>query len=137
MNDQNSKKASWWTRHKKKVYIIGGIIIVAGVSYVAYRNRQILLEFLLPKATNTGDDKLLIDSQLSTIIPVELETPPSTIAVQSLPINNGLPYLIHQHPRRLPEGRHPSPAKLAEAAALGLELESNQTLVDAYYKNQV
>ena len=43
-------------------------------------------------------------------------------------------YGVDQHIRNLSGGRHHSAEKAAEAAALGISLSPNQTLVDSYTK---
>ena len=41
---------------------------------------------------------------------------------------------VSGHKRRLSEGKHPSPKKLAEAEDLGILLSDNETLVDPHYR---
>lgn len=50
-------------------------------------------------------------------------------------LNNGLPFEVKGFIRELPNGQHPSAEKIAQAAALGIELGEHQTFVNSYIKN--
>ena len=132
MNEQNNMEKTWWERNKKKVLIIGGVAVCVGVLVF---NKDALIK--LVKA-----DKRLAKNVPQIADPTVVETTPKMIPVVDpeainvrKPLNNGLPFGVKEFIRNLPDGWHPSAEKIAQAAALGITLEENQTLVNDYVKN--
>lgn len=131
MKKQKYHKSSWWEHNKKKVFVVGGLLIISGVCYMTFKNRDAIISLVkhnkvvVTNANNPEIDKM---SKLTeTIVTNNVDA--------KLPINNGLPFKVSGGIRNLPDGHHPSLEKLAQAAMLGITLGDNQTLVDSYFKN--
>ena len=43
MIEQKNTELTWWERNKKKVFIIGGVVIAAGIGIVVFKNKDALL----------------------------------------------------------------------------------------------
>ena len=123
MNEQNKTETTWWEHNKKKVLIIGGVVVAVGVALV--KGGKKLASKVPPIA-----DPSMIETTTEVITTVETEA----ITV-SKTLNNGFPFGVEGFIRNLPDGWHPSAEKIAQAAALGIELGEHQTLVDPYMKN--
>ena len=129
MNEQNKIETTWWERNKKKVLIIGGVVVAVGVGVLA------LIELVkggkkLASKVPPIADTTIIETTTEVITTVETEA----ITV-SKTLNNGDPFGVEGFIRNLPDGWHPSAEKIAQAAALGIKLGEHQTLVDPYMKN--
>ena len=131
--DQEHGFKGWWHRNKKKVYIVGGIILAVGIGYVGYRNSDAIKGlFTVVKP----EDLVMKNPQRITNIKssgtnILLETTETTTKI----INNGNAFDVNGYLRTLPLGWKASPEKIAEAAERGITLLGNQTLVDSYTKN--
>lgn len=123
---------AWIKAHKKE-------LILAGVSFV------ILIGVILGlknKDTLAAMWKSLADSikkapvPVSTSLPLDEVTKPVSDAVSQLktytPPTEA--FDVSRHVRTMAAGKHHSAAKAAEAAALGIELLPNQTIVRPYTK---
>lgn len=135
MNEQNKIETSWWERNKKKVLIIGGVVVAVGVGVLAFKNKDALIALVkgskkLSSKVPPIADTTIIETTTEVITTVEMEA----ITV-SKTLNNGDPFGVEGFIRNLPEGWHPSAEKIAQAAALGIKLGEHQTLVDPYMKN--
>ena len=42
MNEQNKTETTWWERNKKKVLIIGGVVVAVGVGVLIFKNKDAL-----------------------------------------------------------------------------------------------
>jgi len=135
MNEQNKTETTWWERNKKKVLIIGGVVVAVGVGVLVFKNRDSLIALLkrgkgLTSNVPQNADPTIIETTSEVITTVETEA----ITV-SKTLNNGVPFGVEGFIRNLPDGWHPSAEKIAQAAALGIKLGEHQTLVDPYIKN--
>lgn len=137
MNEQNNTEMTWWERNKKKVLIIGGVVIAVGIGIVVFKNKDVLIELIKKgkAAANNipqNDEPIIIKTTSNAPTEVNIEV----VAVNT-PINNGEPFEVKGFIRNLPDSRCPSAEKIAQAARLGIELGEHQTLVDPYMKNAV
>ena len=137
MNEQNNTEMTWWERNKKKVLIIGGVVIAVGIGIVVFKNKDVLIELIKKgkAAANNipqNDEPIIIKTTSNAPTEVNIEV----VAVNT-PINNGEPCEVKGFIRNLPDSRCPSAEKRAQAARLGIELGEHQTLVDPYMKNAV
>lgn len=137
MNEQNNTEMTWWERNKKKVLIIGGVVIAVGIGIVVFKNKDVLIELIKKgkAAANNipqNDEPIIIKTNSNAPTEVNIEV----VAVNT-PINNGEPFEVKGFIRNLPESRCPSAEKRAQAARLGIVLGEHQTLVDPYTKNAV
>ena len=135
MNEQNKIETTWWERNKKKVLIIGGVVVAVGVGVLVFKNKDALIELVkggkkLASKVPPIADTTIIETTTEVITTVETEA--STV---SKTLNNGDPFGVEGFIRNLPDGWHPSAEKIAQAAALGIKLGEHQTLVDPYMKN--
>ena len=135
MNEQNKTETTWWERNKKKVLIIGGVVVAVGVGVLIFKNKGALIALVkggkkLASKVPPIADPSMIETTTEVITTVETEA----ITV-SKTLNNGVPFGVEGFIRNLPDGWHPSAEKSAQAAALGIVLGEHQTLVDPYMKN--
>lgn len=135
MNEQNKIETTWWERNKKKVLIIGGVVVAVGVGVLAFKNKDALIALVkggkkLSSKVPPIADTTIIETTTEVITTVETEA----ITVNKT-LNNGDPFGVEGFIRNLPDGWHPSTEKIAQAAALGIKLGEHQTLVDPYMKN--
>lgn len=129
MNNENN---NWWSRHKKKVFVIGGITIaVAACGIVLYINR----DRVIPLAKESTV-KICTFIQNYTVIE-DSKTTPIDVVNEKIPINNGEPFVVRSHKRNLPANWHTSFEKIKLSKKLGITLKPNQTFVCSYTKNMV
>lgn len=127
MNNENN---NWWSRHKKKVFVIGGITIaVAACGIVLYINRDKVIPLVKESTV-----KICTFIQNFTVIE-ESKTTPIDVFKERRPINNGEPFIVSEHIRNMSQNRQASPEKLKLAKELGLTLKDHQTFVNSYTKN--
>ena len=124
--EENQKGFIAWVKAHKKQLIVAGISITAIIGVIlGIKNKETIdelwkaLKDSLKKTTPTIQTDL---QPLENVIPFRQYTLPQE------------PVDVVQHIRTLSEGRHHSAKKAAEAAALGITLLPNQTLVDKYTK---
>lgn len=135
MNEQNNTEMTWWERNKKKVLIIGGGVVAVGIGVVVFKNKDALIGLVKKGKTVVNTvSKLDVQPVIDKIPEVTTVVNPETV-ISSTPLNNGLPFGVRGGIRNLPNNRYPSAEKLAQAAALGIELGEHQTIVDPYMKN--
>lgn len=129
------KNDLWLTRNKRKILIFGGILTCVAGGILFYKCRGDILKEseIISKSINTpiiGD----VTSRFASH-PVIKELSESDIKTHSRKLNGGRPFNIAGHVRNLPAGQKPSIKKVKIATELGIELNSNQTLVKPYIKN--
>lgn len=124
-NKNFGKVKTWIKEHEAGIKTACVITIVAAGSALLYSNRDtIRMALQKPK-------------KLQQVV----ATPEVfTEAIQSaLPAADPNPVLketiVRLHPRTLSGGRHPSPEKLAQAAALGINLAEDQTFVSEHLRH--
>ena len=137
MNEQNNTEMTWWERNKKKVLIIGGVVIAVGIGIVVFKNKDVLIELLKKGKSDANniphnDEPIIFKNTSNAPTSVNIE-----VTTTNTPINNGEPFEVKGFIRNLSEGRCPSAEKRAQAARLGIELGEHQTLVNSYMKNAV
>lgn len=104
------------------------MVAAACIGYVIVKNKDTICELIKHTDAIPNGNNLAADSHI-------LESIPTEPIVSHSPINNGDPFDVSGHIRNLANGHHASAEKIAEAAALGITLGENQTLVDPYMKN--
>lgn len=135
MNELNKTETTWWVRNKKKVLIIGGVAVAAGVGVLVFKNKDALIA-LLKRGKRLADTVPQIAEPTVTETASEVAVNVDTQAIiVSKSLNNGLPFPVKGSVRDLPNDWHPSAKKVAQAVAMGIELGDHQTLVDPYMKN--
>lgn len=162
MNNTNSKFSEWWAEHKDTVLIIGGVVLVVGVGFAAFKYRKLIAGLIKPasKLIATGaaaapavteavevrsaekadtrpaeekEENAAIENETVDSGENEIEGYHSTNTDKVT--NNGEPYDVSGHIRHLGESRYPSIFKRQEAEANGITLGEHDTLVDRYQKN--
>ena len=43
MTEQNNTEMTWWERNKKKVLIIGGVVVAVGIGVVVFKTKDALI----------------------------------------------------------------------------------------------
>lgn len=129
---ENNKFVIWVKSHKTEL-IIAGVSVTAIIGIIlGLKNKDAIKELwdTLENSLSKTPDKI---SEPVTIVqtaqPVFEEVTP--VRLYTSPQE---PFDVSQHIRNLSGGRHHSIEKAAEAAALGITLLPNQTLVDTYTK---
>lgn len=106
-------------KHKTALLIGGGVILTTVLIYVlkqAGASEETIAVIVEPlQNADLADQVKQLEIKRAYTIPQE-------------------PVYIRMHARTLPLGQHASQRKLDEAAALGIVLADNQTLVDGYPK---
>ena len=111
------KAKEWFEKHKTACFISGGVILTAALVYFlkqAGASEETILEVAKP-FHNTELSEQVKELKIKRAYTIPQET-----------------VYTRMHPRTLPIGQHASQKKLEEAAALGIVLAENQTLVDSY-----
>lgn len=126
-NKNAGKVRTWVKTHKAGIKTACVIVIVAAGSALLYENWSTIRKVIRkPKRL-----------QPVAAIPAAATEPVQAV----LPATSASPVLketiVRLHPRTLSGGRHPSPEKLAQAAALGLSLAENQTFVSEHPRHYV
>ncbi len=122
----------WVKAHKKQLIAAGvGIISIIGI-ILGLKNKDALevlwasLAERIKKVPSAVAEALpatpVVAPVLETVTSTRTYTPPTEA------------FDVSRHIRTMSAGRHHSAGKAVEAAALGIELLPNQTLVDAYTK---
>lgn len=112
---ENTKE--WFKKHKTALLVVGGVTLAAALAYVL-------------KQVGASEETI-------AVIIEPLQTDDLVNQVKQMEIKRAYtvpqePVYTKMHPRTLPIGQHASQRKLDEAAALGIILADNQTLVDGY-----
>ena len=135
MEKTENQKLTWWERNKKKVFIIGGIVIIGGISLVLFKNRDILRNLLKANGKLDSDEVFNVVEKAVEVFDKHSDVLETIITESKTPINNGELFKVQGHIRNLGDNLYPSPQKVAEAKELGIILGEHQTYVDTYYKN--
>ena len=135
MENNENQKTNWWSRNKKKVMIVGGVIIIGGISYLIFRNRSTLMKLLKSGVPAKVGTEMVKEPSVINIITDVADLPSVVSETSKLPINGGEAFEVIGHIRNLGENRFPSAGKIAEALEKGITLGPHQTLVDSYLKN--
>ena len=118
------QKPNFYQRHKKVLKIIGiSVLCMLSVGAAIYLNKNAGSE-------NEEESISFTDNKDESNI-VEFD---HSISSDDSPVQESVSKTtsVSSHKRRLSEGKHPSPKKLAEAEDLGILLSDNETLVDPH-----
>ncbi len=122
-----------WVKAHKKQLILAGISVTAIIGIIlGLKNREaiaelwVTLENSLKKPTGNLPETLSTAKVVPPVVEEAVEVRSYTSPLKAFDVS--------QHIRNLSGGRHHSMEKAAEAAAMGIELLPNQTLVDSYTK---
>ena len=122
-----------WVKVHKKQLLLAGISITAIIGVIlGLKNKDAImdlwesLEKNITKIPKKQPQYLSATSVTSPVLEEIISARPYTYPQEAFDIS--------QHIRNLSGGRHHSIEKAAEAAALGISLLPNQTLVDSYTK---
>ena len=121
-----------WVKSHKTELILAGVSITTIIGVIlGLKNKDALAELwaTLSKSITNDPVETAVAASAATATPV-LETMAST-RVYTPPTEA---FDVSRHIRTMAEGWHHSAEKAAEAAALGIELLPNQTLVGPYTK---
>lgn len=121
-----------WVKSHKTELILAGVSITTIIGVIlGLKNKDALAELwaTLSKSITKAPVETAVAASAATATPV-LETMAST-RVYTPPTEA---FDVSRHIRTMAEGWHHSAEKAAEAAALGIELLPNQTLVGPYTK---
>ena len=122
---KTEKKTSFKERVGKYVPWVAGAITIAGGIVAA------ICVFAGGKETEPTEiarDRSLNSDTVATSEPNDLER---QIREYTAPTE---PFRVELHIRKLPEGKHPSPEKVAEMVEIGIEPTDGITVVDSYIK---
>jgi len=130
----------WVKAHKKQLAIAGISLVALAALVLGLKNKDAIMELwaTLKKSIREVPTDSLVAVELGeqsvefTEVITETVTEAVTVTRSYTPPQS--PVDICMHIRNLPEGRCHSTAKAAEAAALNIQLQPNQTLVDAHTK---
>ena len=118
------QKPNFYQRHKKVLKIIGiSVLCMLSVGAAIYLNKNAGSE-------NEEESISFTDNKDESNI-VEFD---HSISSDDSPVQESVSKTVgvSGHIRKLSEGQHPSPKKLAEAEDLGILLSDNETLVDPH-----
>lgn len=130
---KSKKELLAWIKAHQNQLILAGISITAIIGIaVGLKNRKAIVELwaVLENSLKKATKNLHKTSSATQAIPPVVEKP--TMVKSHTPPQEAVE--VRQHIRNLSGGRHHSMEKAAEAAAMGIELLPNQTLVDPYTK---
>ncbi len=134
----------WLKEHKKELAIAGMSIAGIILTILAIKNRDKLMKYLselqdvISKLTKTEQSKKTMSicntasTNIVSEIPEHIEI--SEAVTSDNPITHRIPFEVQKHIRNLPQGYHPSIAKIETALENGIELAPHQTWVRDYQK---
>ena len=159
MNNKNSKFREWLADHKNTVITIGGVVLVVGVGFAAFKYRKLIAGIIKPvmaagtaavpvaseavkKRASEKEDldpvaekEETVAIEPETVDSVNCEVDEYNSEDDNKVVNNGNPYDVSSHIRHLGENRYPSILKRQEAEAKGITLGEHDTIVNQYQKN--
>ena len=135
MEEKKMEFMEWIKANKKKLLFAGvSVTAIMGVM-IGIKNREAIMELweVLQETIDDNSIKVNADIQEEKLTSMVFETLETTRKYTP----SKEPYDVRQHIRILSEGRHHSPEKALEAAAIGIVLSPNETLVNQYSKGNV
>ncbi len=129
MEEKRNRLLAWVKAHKKQLAITGISASVLVLIVLGLKNKDSLekIIFLREKRVKKVQNKLNVADVVNDL-PIEMP------AVKRAYTRPETPFDVTQHIRILPECWRHSAEKEAEAARLGNDLLTNQTIVDTYPK---
>ena len=89
MTEQNYTEMTWWERNKKKVLIIGGVVVAVGIGVVVFKNKDALIG-LVKKGKITVPKVAIPDvKQVIDIVPEATTVVKTENVLTTTPLNNG------------------------------------------------
>ena len=130
-----------WVKAHKKQLTIAGISLAALAAFVlglknkdAIMDLWVTLEKIIRKVPADSSVTVALSEHSVDVTEVVTETVTEVVTATRSYNSPQSPVDIPMHIRNLPEGRCHSAAKAAQAAALNIQLQPNQTLVDSHTK---
>ena len=132
MEDSRNGFLAWIKAHKKQLFIAGiSVVAVMGIA-IALKNTDDIMELWTNLELRINTESKTFTTDISEVQSAVFESKTiRTSRSYKLPKE---PVRVRKHIRKLSDGRQHSAKKAAEAAALGISLLPNQTLVDGYEK---
>lgn len=129
-----------WIKANKKQLVIAGISITAITAVIfGIKNREVIIELWESMKRTVGKTPHTVEN--------EAKAPVSTPIIETVPIQEiqivdvgdvvKSSFDVSEHVRNLHIGWNASAEKIAEAEAMGIILQSGQTLVNAYTKGNI
>lgn len=132
MEEKKTEFIAWVKEYKKQLLLTGiSVTVIIGV-IIGLKNKEAIIDLWdsLEKSIEKVPKELPESLNVATVMPLALE--------EEIPVrfytSPREAFDVRQHIRNLSGGRHHSAEKAIEAAALGVSLLPNQTLVDTYTK---
>lgn len=137
MHDPSSnpqyEERTWWQRNRKKVFAVGGVVILTGAGVLLFVERKDIARFLM---RHLGKKGIRIAQQTASISePVAEAVISEAPQKATMVLNGGQPFAVEAHTRNLPTGWKASAEQRELAESLGIRLDENQTFVKNYFKN--
>lgn len=130
---ENKKGFLTWVKTYKKQLILAGVSITTIVGIIlGIKNKDVLVELWSSLAESIKKVPISESVSISTAQSSTAMSEPMTSVKSYTPPKKAVG--VSGHIRTMSTGRHHSAEKAAEAAALGIPLLPNQTLVDPYTK---
>ena len=135
MNEQNNKEQTWWERNKKKVFIIGGVVVAVGIGILIYKNKDAILALVGGSTAIANSTTPLVEETEKEAVDKFTTVVSQEIVTDNTPSENCKLVEVSSFIRNLPETWHASVEKQEEAKRLGIKLDPHQTIVDPYVKS--
>lgn len=122
------QKPSFYQRHKRAIWTNVGIVVASlGAAYISSK--------INPDSENEESSFSPDTDSVTNATAVSLSIVPDVSPIKKSEVSSEREaFFVSEHYRNLPEGKHPSPEKQAEAESRGIPLPEGKTLVDAYEK---
>ncbi|MCM1023274.1 MAG: hypothetical protein NC395_04365 [Prevotella sp.] len=133
MREQKSKFIKWVKEHKNELILVG-VSLTAIILAIRNRDSITMLWEYLKRSIEKPQTKIppnsYADMEKITVLPIAptVSIPKIHLETTKIPVN------VCEHIRNLPNGYHPSPAKIAEAIERDITLKPNQTLVKSHIR---
>ena len=116
-----------WNRHKKKVIVIGGVVVLVAGCYLVSKNWDDIMKAIERLAKNKELPQLA--EECTEVVAVVADEPQSDIVVVTKEV------MVSLHKMNLPQNKNPSAAALARAQEAGIVLEPHQTVRGPFTRN--
>lgn len=116
-----------WHRHKKKVIVVGGVVVFVAGCYLVSKNWDDILKAIERFAKNKELPQLA--EECAEVAAVVADEPQSDVVVVTKEV------MVSLHKMNLPQNKNPSAAALARAHEAGIVLEPHQTVRGPFPRN--